>query len=102
MLNCLSLSRNLQADSKAKVPSLTMQVTKGVWWKLRAGRARRRICASTDRRTRTVCTFTRSGIGVSRGGSRAQLETSSTGLNFKSEYGRCRPMVALIGISTGY
>jgi hypothetical protein len=37
----------------------------------------------------------RSGFGVSGGGSRAQLDTLSTGLNLRSDNGLCNPIVAL-------
>lgn len=81
-------SRKLQAERSANVPSLTIQVVKGVWRNGRTGKAKRRICASTDRITRTVWTLISSGVGVSGGGSRAQLEISSIGLNLRSESGR--------------
>jgi hypothetical protein len=68
----------LQAESSASVPLLIMQVTKGVWWNSLVGNAISRTCASTARRTRTVCTFIMSGVGVSRFGYRPQLENSST------------------------
>jgi hypothetical protein len=42
-----------------------------------------------------VWTLMRGGLGVSRGGSRAQLEMPSTALNLRSERGRCRPTVEL-------
>ena len=91
----LPLNKKLQADRSASVPSLTMQVVKGVWWNCRVGSAKRRICASTDRKTRTVCVLTSSGVGVSKGGSRAQLEIPSTTLNLRSENGLCNEIVAL-------
>ena len=47
-----------------------------------------------------VCTFTISdAVVLGCAGSRAQLETSSTGLNGRSENGRCMLIVALIYIS---
>lgn len=42
-----------------------------------------------------MCTLMRSGLGVSGGGSLAQLDTFSTGLNLRSDNGLCKPMVAL-------
>lgn len=42
-----------------------------------------------------MCTLIRSGVGLSDGGSRAQLETSSTALNLRSDNGLCKPIVAL-------
>jgi hypothetical protein len=42
-----------------------------------------------------VCTLMRLGFGVSVGGSRAQLDTFSTGLNLRSDNGLCIPIVAL-------
>lgn len=43
-----------------------------------------------------VWTLMRSGFGVSAGGSLAQLDTLSTGLNRRSDNGRCRPIVVLV------
>ena len=86
----------MHAESSASVPSLTMQVVKGVWWNCRTGKAKRRIWVSIARNTRIVCMFTRSGVGVSRGGSRAQLDTFSTALNLRADSGRCRPIVDLM------
>lgn len=48
------------------------------------------------RNTRRVCTLTRSGVGVSRGGSRAQLDTFSTALNLRADNGRWTPIVDLL------
>lgn len=45
--------------------------------------------------TRSVCTLTTSGIGVSEEGCLAQLEIASIVLNLRSEKGLCRPIVAL-------
>lgn len=86
----------VHAESSASVPSLTMQVVKGVWWNCRTGKAKRRIWASIARNTRMVCMFTRSGVGVSSGGSRAQLDTFSTALNLRADNGRWRPIVDLM------
>lgn len=72
-----------------------MHVVKGVWWNGRTGNAKSWICALTDLRILVVCTLMRSGFGVSDGGSRAQLDTFSTGLNLRSDNGLCTPMVAL-------
>ena len=95
MASSVPLNKKLHAESSAKVPSLTMQVVNGVWWNCSVGNAKRRICASTDFRTRTVCTLMSSGMGVSRGGVGAQLEIHSTGLNLRSDNGLWRPMIAL-------
>lgn len=40
-------------------------------------------------------TFISSGLGVSGGGSLAQLDTFSTELNLRSDNGLCRPIVVL-------
>lgn len=96
MESSLPRSRNLQAERRARVPSLTMQVQKGVWLKGRDGRARSRICASTDRKTRTVWTLICSGVGPSGAGSLAQLDMSSTALNLRSESGRWNPIMTLL------
>jgi hypothetical protein len=96
MARSFPLKRALQAERSASVPSLTMHVVKGVWWNRRTGKASRRIWASTARKTRAVWTLTRSGVGVSSCGSRAQLDTFSMALNLRADSGRWRPMVDLI------
>lgn len=95
IVKSIPFSRKLQAESSASVPSLTIQVTKGECWNCRTGNAKSWICAFTDCRTRIVYTLTSSGVGASGGGSLAQLEIASTGLNLRSESGRYNPIVAL-------